>query len=109
MVAVLVILIVAIAAFVLLTYNSLTKEKKRIELAPAKSVKLHSFFSPHVVFFCHYRLLQSGVLLSFGMTIFALIPVQSNYQQQIKGFQTVELLSRYSSNFVRIIMYLFPL
>ena len=33
MVAVLVILIVVIAAFVLLTYNSLTKEKNRIELA----------------------------------------------------------------------------
>ena len=33
MVAVLVILIVAIAAFVLLSYNSLTKEKNRIELA----------------------------------------------------------------------------
>ena len=33
MVAVLVILIVAIAAFVLLSYNSLTQEKNRIELA----------------------------------------------------------------------------
>lgn len=39
MVAVLVILIVAIAAFVLLTYNSLTKEKNRIELAEVELKK----------------------------------------------------------------------
>ncbi len=39
MVAVLVILIVAIAAFVLLSYNSLTKEKNRIELAEVELKK----------------------------------------------------------------------
>ena len=46
MVAVLVIIIVAIAAFVLLTYNSLTKEKNRIELAEVELRKYEEAGDP---------------------------------------------------------------
>ena len=46
MVAVIVIIVVALALFVLLTYNSLTKDKNRIELAEVELAKYEESGTP---------------------------------------------------------------